>query len=318
MLSSSTAETPKKVEGMPPLSPPSSTVEARPDPTKRLRSAPSSIPGRGSSISPATSPVAVQEANPLETAASISKSTETVRANRVSRHVREGALSQIDAGVERSVKEVHDPAQALPGVNVSPDSFNDWKQTMEGMLDGERIEEDLHRELGIPVTSIGTPSGKDLAAASLERKPGPLTAEGDERASFDQDRGLRQSAVSPVQFGIANDGNGSIPTGPVGSAPQTSHSESPAPESMGIPDSHSIPRRSSFHQASQPGSNAISPPLEPQENPIQLHSPIAAPKALLNEAEDPELYGKMLATEIYHDNEAHIQKEEAAEYLGGV
>jgi hypothetical protein len=238
-----------------------------------------------------------------------------VRASRVSRHVREGALSQIDAGVETSDKEIHDPAQALSGTDVPPDSFNDWKQTMEGMLDGERIEEDLHRELGIPVTCMGALPAVDHASASLAQKPRSLIVEG---GQLDDGRGLKQNSEISPQSGIAIGDNGSTPTAPDGSVPRASHSDTPPPETMRISDSHSIPRRSSSHQPSPPGINAVSPPPGPQGNPSQLPLPIAAPASLPKEAEDPELYGKMLATELYHEDETHIHKEDVAEYLGGV
>lgn len=291
--------------------------------TKRLRSAPTSIPDRGSSISPATSPITIQEADPLDLAVEETKSSETARINRVSRHVREGALSQVDSG-----GDAPDIAAPSPEVETSPDSFRKWKQTMEGMLDGKRVEEDLPRELGIPVANLGAfdPSTDVPSGDSGKPKPTQANVGSGQLVDSAKVRNHFKGSGSTAQSAIAKDNNFSATDKPIStSAPLSRLNSSPTSnvaiaqeQSKSSLDAPTHPLRSDrtcIQPQSRDGHSGASD-LSAQ---VSDHSFKATGTDFLpKEADDPELYGKMMATQIFDEDETHVRKGDVAAYLGGL
>lgn len=264
----------------------------------RSRSRPTTIPGRGSSISAAASSPAAVEEQQLDPAQIKSLSNGTVRSDTISRHVREGALSQVDSEDHGDYVTAAAPdsliAGPAPDIDSSPERFRQWRQTMEGLLDGQGIEEDLHRELG-------------LSAASLS-----ISAKGDKGPPkvFPADLGRGQSLRRTATEGSKKKSNlttASSDTGVPEEEPKTSRLES----SLQVPtDSIPLNRPLSPNAPGMPASEEFKASRLSSRASLDIGSPSVDTAEL-------ELQGKTLAAEMFDGDETHVKTEQIAEYIGG-
>lgn len=265
---------------------------------------PTDIPGRGSSIPVAAASSAAIEDPPVIAARATSHRDDTIRSSRVSRHVREGALSQINANDDQSSRGVaalssttEEPSAAL---DSSPERFRQWKRTMEGLLDGQGIEEDLHRELGLSAASLSSfvkgNTESTIPVAQVAKV-------------FPANLGRSQS-VKRTETGGSH-GSSALATPPEGVVASEK-------DETGSHLSHSL--------QGPAGSISLSQPISLNGQGITVNEDIKALRAsssltnftsMSEDDDELELYGKTLAAEMYNGDETHVKKEQVAAYLGG-
>lgn len=213
-------------------------------------------------------------------------------------------------------------------VETSPDSFKKWKQTMEGMLDGERVEEDLPRELGIPVASLEAvdPATDVHSGGSGKPKPTRANVESEQLVDSDKARNPFKGSGSSAQSANTQDGNFSTTNEPVLRSASPSHLNPSLTSNVAIAQEQS---QSSLDASTHPlrsDRTCIQPQSRDEHigasnlsTQVSDHSfKATGTDSLPKEADDPELYGKMMAMQIFNEDEMHVCKGDVAAYLGGL
>jgi hypothetical protein len=249
-------------------------------------------------------PPAVEEKQRPDLVQIKSLSGGTVRSGTISKHVREGALSQVDSedpseGVTASSKAAPDSLLAVPAPDMdsSPERFKQWRQTMEGLLDGQRIEEDLHRELGL------SPASLSISAKPDNGRP-PTAAK-----IFPADLGRGQSLRRTATDGSNNSSHRATASTDTG-LPETD-ARMPRSAALQVPaNTVPISRDLSQNAPGMTGNEDTKVSNVSSRESLDVGSPST-------NTEELELQGKILAAEMFDGDETHVKKEQVAKYIGG-
>jgi hypothetical protein len=319
------------------LGPSDSTVPG-PLPRFELQSSrfPDGLPARVSSPLYSSTATPLEEDKPRGRQQDQNPSREDIHSNRMSRHVREGALSQIEGfgdddlvSDSASRKERSAFLESPILLDSSPERFRQWRKTMEGIIDGEGVEKHLPRELGISAASL------TLAAASPVQESPIETLK--HRASLERqppaDTHLTNGTKEPIIINIANltTSDRQLPlasTQPYRVASRTEE-ESGHTLSKGIPtDPRDFrgERDDAFPLLLKRGSLAISQPSFPSRSiswgAMAGTSNVTASddqaRSMPRASVELDLQAKELAAGMFEGNEEHVPKDKVAEYLGGL
>jgi hypothetical protein len=252
-----------------------------------------------------TSATPAMEEAPRAPTGTNSHSNGTIRSGTISRHVREGALSQIDA--EDSSNYVTAISNAAPDEatdtatstnDSSPEKFNQWRQTMEGLLDGQGIEEDLHRELGLSAASLSISAKDDREIPSMATKVFPA----------DLGRGSSFKRPMPEESGTLRTLN--MPFADADATKQDAAKSRSQSSLQPVANAIALSRPLSLHVSP---TKTIELPSSRVSSRVSLDERVISPSADINEL---DMQGKTLAEEMFEGDETRVKKEKIAEFIG--
>ncbi|KAJ9114332.1 hypothetical protein QFC22_005784 [Naganishia vaughanmartiniae] len=293
-------------------------------------------PARVSSPVYASATIPAERDKPVGRGQDMDLLREEIHSKRMSRHVREGALSQFEGLVDdccdsasTAQKEGSALLESPRLLDSSPERFRQWKETMEEIIDGEGVESNLPRELGISAASMS------LVPVYHARQPptesqGQFTSVGRHPSTeLRPTNGFKESAV----FHSANPPSVDERTTLLATRP--SEVEDRTEEQIGQSLPNVTPSSfEKFHKEQDDdfpmmlkrGSLTIAQPsfvtrgvswgaMAGTANAMAPDSQASLdPKAF----DELELQGKELAAEMFDGNEQHVPKDKVAEYLGGL
>ncbi|KAJ9096382.1 hypothetical protein QFC21_005204 [Naganishia friedmannii] len=312
------------------------TPASFPQAEDKSHGSPDGLPARTFSPAYTATAAAVEEDKPQGRELDQSPSREGFHSKRMSRHVREAALSQFE-GLEDVAQDSTFAARKQSSgllespmlLDSSPERFRQWRETMEGIIDGEGVENDLPRELGISAASLTLAPVYPVKQPPTEAQVHSTSFAPHVSMDAKPTNGKTESAVTNTVIPSSGDRRSSL------ASTQCYRVAGQTEEKIGLsvpkvvlttPENVRKEQDDAFPLLLKRGSLAIAQPkfakrgiswgamagtMNAASSDIQAHSDTVA-------SDELELQAKELAAEMFDGNEEHVPKDKVAEYLGGL